>query len=267
MSAGLAGLALLLGGCERSLLYFPQTAREDQLLTQARTIGLTPWRDAAGALIGWHRPATGPATERRTVVIFHGNAGQALQRDYFVQGFGALPGGDAWDVFIFEYPGYGARPGRPSETAIKDAAAQALGLLSADEHPRLFLVGESLGSGVACHLAGEQPDRIAGLLLITPFTKLEDLARQHYPGWVVRVLLSESYDNVGALARYRGPVAVLLAELDEIIPAEIGRRLYEGYSGRKKLWVQAGRTHNTLWLGSYEPWWAELNAFWHEFSL
>ena len=53
------------------------------------------------------------------MLVFHGNAGPALHRLYFVAGFQAL--GKSWEVFLCEYPGYGSRPGSPSESAIKSA--------------------------------------------------------------------------------------------------------------------------------------------------
>ena len=56
------------------------------------------------------RVAPGDPDARYRMLVFHGNAGYALNRDYFVTGLRAL--GSQWDVFLFEYPGYGAREGR-----------------------------------------------------------------------------------------------------------------------------------------------------------
>jgi uncharacterized protein len=254
------GLLLLMLGLQRHFIYFPGRAAEGALLARAHDQGLEPWRDEGGAIIGWRAPAAGGAPARNAVVVFHGNAGHALDRTYFVDGFAALPDADDWQVHVFEYPGYGARPGRPSETAIKQAAEQAVAQLERDGR-RLVLVGESLGGGVACHLAGQQPDAIAGLLLITPFTSRADVGRHHYPLLPVRLLLRERYDNVRALRNYRGPVAFLLAGRDEVIPTRLGQRLHDGYRGPRKLIIQPDRSHNTL---AYRPdagWWPEVAAF------
>ena len=56
----------------------------------------------------------------------------------------------------------------------------------------------------------------------------------------VRLLLRDRYDNRSALKNYRGPVAVLLAGRDEVIPARFGRELFDSYSGSKRLWIQNG---------------------------
>ena len=197
----------MFAGLQRQLIYYPQVESEERLLTVADGVGLVEWRDEADRLIGW-RPKDSTDAARR-VVVFHGNAGYALHRDYYVAGF--LAQAPDWAVFLFEYPGYGARPGKPSESVIKAAATEAVESLLGSDHRPLFLVGESLGAGVASYLASRFPQQIDGMLLVTPFTSLVDVAAHHYRFLPVRALLSERYDATRALRQYRGPVAFLLA--------------------------------------------------------
>ena len=242
---------------QRQLVYFPQVEAEENLLRVASRVGLLDWRDEQDALIGWYsRPA---ADKPRRVVVFHGNAGYALQREYYVSGFRAQ--GRDWEVYLFEYPGYGARPGEPSESDIKQAAAAAVGLLLADRSGPLYLVGESLGSGVATYLAARFSDAIDGMLLVTPFTSLADVAAHHYRFLPVRALLSERYDSVEFLSQYSGPVAFLLAGNDEIVPPALGRQLYDGYQGPRWLHVEPGAGHNTLSFSPAAGWWREMSRF------
>lgn len=242
---------------QRQLIYFPEVAAEETLLKIADANGLRDWRDASGKLIGWHTPASGNASRR--VVVFHGNAGHSLYRQYFANGFLAL--GRDWQVYLFEYPGYGARTGSPSEASIKAAATGALEALFAEDPRPLFLVGESLGSGVATYLASTLPKRIAGLLLVTPFTSLTDVAARHYAFLPVRALLSERYDSIKALSDYGGPVAFLIAGSDEIVPAALGHELHDSYRGPKWLHEQAGAGHNTLDFDPAAGWWREVAKF------
>ena len=260
MAVASASLTLFLAGCERSLIYYPTTGTEERLTAIAASEGLAPWRNDAGERIGWMSGPT-PSGGRAAMLVFHGNAGNAADRGYFVRGFKAATRAAPWDVFLFEYPGYGSRSGRPSEEAIMAAAADAVKRLAAQGYASIFLTGESLGSGVACRMAATYPEHVEGLLLVTPFTSLLDLGRHHYPAFLVRLLLRERYDNAGALSQYRGRVAMLIAGEDEIVPAELGRRLYEAYQGPKKLWVQEGRTHNTLSFDPAAPWWREATEF------
>lgn len=242
---------------QRQLVYFPQVESEENLLRTARSMEMLEWRDDEGALIGWHSRAV--AAKPRRVVVFHGNAGYALHREYYVSGFRAQ--GRDWEVYLFEYPGYGARPGEPTESGIKQAAAAAVELLIADGVGSLYLVGESLGSGVASYLAARFPEAIDGMLLVTPFTSLADVAAHHYRFLPVRALLSERYDSLELLSQYEGPVAFLLAGDDEIVPAALGRRLYDSYQGPRWLRVEPGAGHNTLSFSPAADWWREMSRF------
>lgn len=255
------GAVLMFLALQRRYIYYPMRASEAELSALAGLAGLADWRDAAGRLVGWRTRRPLLAEPKYRVVVFHGNAGFGLHRQYFVDGFHAAGDGLQWEILLFEYPGYGAREGRPSEPALKAAAEAAVEVLLAEDDRPLFVAGESLGSGVAAWLAGRFPDRVAGLFLVTPMTRLADVAAHHYPFLPVRRLLREQYDAEGDLKRYAGPVAVLLAGRDEVIPAAIGRRLFEGYAGPKRLWVQEEAGHNSL---DYDPragWWREVAGF------
>ncbi len=255
------GLSLYLAFFQRRALYYPERVVEAELIPLAAWHGLIPWRNGHGDYIGW-QPATAPPRGADLLLVFHGNAGFALHRTYLVDGFRQPPAAPALQVFLMEYPGYGPRPGTPSEAAFQVAAAEALTQLRQD-HPgsRIFVVGESIGSGVACALAGEYPEQIAGIFLITAFNRLADVARHHYPILPVGLLLRDRFESSQALTRYHGPVGVLLAGDDQVIPPELGKRLHEDYQGPKQLWIQAGSGHNTLDYGTSAPWWSEATAF------
>lgn len=241
---------------QRHFIYYPTRIPPAQLPKQPSLNNLQAWQDSTGEISGWHKPIkTAPDTP--IALVFHGNAGCALDRVYFVEGLSGLE--PVWETFLFEYPGYGARSGRPSERLILNAAEQALLSLQSFNRP-IFLLGESLGTGVAAGLAERHPKLIAGILLITPFTSLADVGQSRYPVFPVRWLLRERYDSLKALRNYHGPVAFMLAEKDEVVSFKLGKKLYESYSGPKRLWQQnAG--HNTLNLAPYMPWWSEAAEF------
>ncbi len=257
------GLMLYLAVFQRRVMYYPVRAREPELTAWAAKEELTPWRNADGVIIGWRpEPVAASGVPVDALLVFHGNAGFALDRIYFADGFSGTNGQPAFTVFLFEYPGYGARPGHPSESAFREAADEALHLLQQeDPGRRIFLAGESLGSGVAADLAGRHPEAVSGLFLATAFSSMADVAQHHYPYMPVRWLLRDRYDSAAALKNYHGPVAILLAGQDEVVPARFGFRLYETYDGPKKLWVQDNRRHNTLDYSRHQPWWQEAGAF------
>ena len=258
VSLGLVfGCLALLTALQRQMIFFPQNAAEATLLGEARHFGLQPWRDDSGAIIGWRTPGRESATAR--MLVLHGNAGYALHRMYYVLGLQSL--GNSWEVILFEYPGYGARAGTASADAFRDSATAATELLLEEDERPVYILGESLGSGVASHLAATFPSELAGLLLVTPFTSLADVARRHFPILPIRALLKENFDSAASLRGYQGPVAFLVAGSDEVVPTELGEQLHDGYQGPKWLRIVAGAGHNTLPMDAREPWWGEVSAF------
>jgi hypothetical protein len=272
-----------LSGCQDLFLYHPSTDSEETLLARAAAKGLEPWPQAGEGRMGWYAPppagedaaAAGradpgaaeapglaPPGEVHRVIVFHGNGGQSVDRDHFVRGFQSDRGQGRWEVYLLEYPGFGSRPGDPSEEALLAAASEAVAhLLAADPARPVYVVGESLGTGVASQVAAANPEAVPALLLITPFTNVVDVGARTAPRFLVRLVLRDRYDSELALTHYDGRVGVLLAGQDRVVPTDLGRRLYEGYQGPKRLWVQEQAGHNTLDYDPASPFWEELTRF------
>jgi pimeloyl-ACP methyl ester carboxylesterase len=165
------------------------------------------------------------------------------------------------DFYLLEYPGYGGRPGAPGQKKILRAAEEALKNIPCD--CAVFVIAESLGTGVAAYLAGEHPDRIEGVLLIAPYNSMTAVAKKHLPLFPVRWMLRDKYPASAWLSRYRGRVAVLLAGRDQVVPTELGRALFDNYPGPKKLWLEPDLGHNDLHMPGPHVW-KEVVAFWNE---
>lgn len=250
-------LALLWGALflfQDRLLYLPTSLPLDQVLSEARREGLAPW-PAASDYRGLLREPAGAA--RGTVVVFHGNAGHAGDRGWYAESLTKL----GLRVVLAEYPAYGPRPGSLGEAALVADAAATVARLGEQFPGPLVLAGESLGAGVAAAVAAQAPGGISALLLITPWDQLKHIAQHHYPWAPVGLVLRDRYDSVANLARFGGPVAVVLAERDSIVPATYGRALHAALPGPKRLWVQPGADHND-WMERLDAnWWQEVTAF------
>ncbi len=245
-------LLLVLSGCawQRKLLYVPSryTLAEEQQFAGQK--GFVPWANPAGEVIGWKVPATGVATG--SVLVVHGNGGAALNRDYIAQPIHAA---GALDVFVLEYPGYGARAGMPGMKSWLAAGEEAFGLLAKDKP--IFIVSESLGTGVAAHLAKLHPQGIAGMVMFVPYDSLPSLAQSKMPLLLPYFFLVDRFEPAAWLKDYRGPITFVVAERDEIIPPQFGRRLHDSYAGPKQLQVIAGASHNEA--AEQSPaWWREV---------
>lgn len=245
-----------LASFQRKLIYFPSRASEEVLLANARAESMEPWRDGSGALIGWrHRHERRPVAAR--FLVFHGNAGYALHRVRYAE---CLARTIDCDIHILEYPGYGARSGAPSQQTLLDAGEQALRLLKKESPLPVFLVGESIGSGVAAGVAARAPELVAGLIVITPLSSLTDVAAHHFPFLPVRWILADRYPAIEWLQNFHSPLAVTVADEDEIIPNRFGRQLYDSYAGPKRFWIKPGM-HNTIHDSLDAAWWREVVEF------
>ena len=252
----IVALLLLTGALvmlSNKLLYYPETAPLAALLADARHHRLTPWPNADQDYRGLLREPAGSA--RATLVLFHGNAGHAGQRDDYADQLSGL----GLRVILAEYPGYGARPGSLGEASLVSDAAATLALARHAFSEPLIVAGESLGAGVAAAVA-KSADASA-VLLITPWDRLASIARHHYPWLPTGWLLRDRYDSVANLAGYGGRVAVVIAGRDRIVPPEYGRRLFASLGPNKRLWTIPGSGHNDWTAGVDPAWWSSLADF------
>ncbi len=239
---------------QRRLIYFPRTIPPALAEPAAAVLGFVPWRNSSGQIIGWKLPAA--SSPIASVLITHGNAGCAIDRGYL-----ADPIHDAApvDVYVLEYPGYGSRAGSPDKKSFLAAAGEAFGLLT-NGLPK-YLVSESLGAGVVCYLAKAHPTEVAGLVLFMPYHNLATVAQSKMPLLPAYWLLLDRFNPAECLKDYHGPVKIVLAGADEIIPVESGRRLFEGYAGPKTLQIIPSAHHNDI-AGQSPDWWKEVFSFW-----
>jgi hypothetical protein len=243
---------------QRRLIYFPRTIPADLAEQAAAESGFVPWRNQSGQIIGWKLPARSLPTG--SVLIVHGNAGCAIDREYL-----ARPIHDAAsvDVYVLEYPGYGARAGSPSKRSLFAAGEEAFESLP-NGLPR-YVVSESIGAGVACHLAKTHSAEVAGLLLFMPYHNLASVAQRKMFFLPAYLLLLDRFNPAEDLKDYRGPVKIVLAGADEIIPATSGRLLFDGYTGPKDLQIIPGAHHNEVAEQSAD-WWKGVFSFWRQNS-
>lgn len=239
---------------QRRMIYFPgRTAPSADLL-------------AAGSLKFWPRAGDGfkgytishpPAESLGTLIVFHGNAGSAWHRDYFVHALAPL----GYRVILAEYPGYGGRPGKTNEASLTADARAIVRQAHAEDHSPIYLLGESMGCGVAAAVAADPSAPVDGLILITPWDSLPDLAQTLYWYLPARWLTRDRFDNLHNLQHFDRPVAMVIAGRDRVVPNKHSLRLYASLSAPKRLWRFDDAGHNS-WSNHIDlSWWREVMQF------
>ncbi len=201
----------------------------------------------------FHLPSPGAT---RAILFLHGNAGNASHR---------LPNAAELvrlgaHVLLLDYRGYGRSEGTPSEAGVfADARAGLAHLLEERGVPerRVVLFGRSLGGAVAVDLA--QDRNLAGVILESTFTSAADVARGAFGP--VGALVRGRFESDVKIARVRAPLLFFHGDRDEIIPFELGRRLYERAPEPKSFETLRGAGHNDTTLVGGRPYFARIGRF------
>jgi pimeloyl-ACP methyl ester carboxylesterase len=143
-------------------------------------------------------------------------------------------------------------------------AKETLRLASEKFGGPIFILGESLGCGVAAAAAKDSPVAIDGIVLITPWDTLLSVAREKVPWLPVQLFLRDKYDTIGNLKEYQGRIAVIGAEQDVVIPIHHAQALFRSLSGgqgSRKMYTIKSAGHND-WQGMVGPaWWKEITDY------
>jgi pimeloyl-ACP methyl ester carboxylesterase len=178
----------------------------------------------------------------RTVLLSHGGSGNASDRSELIA---SLLGHHA-SVFIYDYSGYGASTGKPSLEQIMTDGDAAYNYLVHDlkiDPNTIVIAGESLGSGVACHIAAVQ--NCHSLLLLSPFDSLLKLARTKLP-WLYLYPVSwfhhQDIDNHATLVGFQKPLLIIHGEQDTTFPRGEAKDLAKDCSTATVVEVPCGHT-------------------------
>ena len=198
-------------------------------------------------------PPLNHPTPRGTVLLFHGNAGTARGRAHYLEALESL----GVRVVLAEYPGYGGRQGELSEASLVADGRETLRQVRATFGDPVWVWGESMGAAVAAQVGGDPAQPAAGVFLITPWDNLPDLAQSIYWYLPARWLVRDRYDSRAALRLFDGPIGMLIAGQDSIIPPEHSQGLYAALPEPKRQWFFPTADHNNWPARPREQWWAE----------
>lgn len=168
----------------------------------------------------------------------HGNAGSIDSRRALLGALAARGLG----VLAYDYRGYGRSEGAPSEPGVYlDAAAAFDDLVARGTDPAAIVCfGESLGGAVSIELATRR--RCGAVVAVSSFTRLADVARRHYGP--LGALAGNRFDSLARVPRVAAPVLVAHGDQDEIVPFELGERLFAAAAEPKRFVRIAGAGHN-----------------------
>jgi uncharacterized protein len=230
LTVGYLGVCGFMYVRQREIVYCPQDTHVDASQTDFALV-----RDGI-TLRGW---VVNPG-QAQALLYFGGNAEPVqVNRERFASWF------PRHTVYLMAYRGFGASEGTPTEAGL---TGDALALFDhvQYQHPntRIDVMGRSLGSGVAAHLAAKRP--VQRLALVTPYDTLAHVGQAHYRWLPVHLLARDRYDSVSHLSGYRGRLLVVRAGQDTVIPPANTQRLIDSLPRRPKVLELPSADHGSV---------------------
>ena len=161
-------------------------------------------------------------SKKKTLVFFHGNAGNLNNRIYKLNEFDKLD----LNFLIISWRGLSGNPGKPTENGLYQDAKSAINWLEKKNIKKsdIILYGESLGTGIALELA--KKNTYAGVILESPYTSMVDMARIFYPYLPVDFLLRDRFESLKKIKMNKSPILIMHGQMDTLVPFYMGEKLY-----------------------------------------
>jgi len=239
---------------EKKNLYFP-----------LRTIEATPEDIGLGyeevsfktkdgiQLSGWFIPVK---DSRAAVIFFHGNGGNISHRLEKIKIFNDLN----VDVLIFDYRGYGMSKGSPSEKGLyldAEAVYSYLVNVRGISPQKIIGYGESLGGSIVVDLANKH--ELGGVIIEGGVTSVRDMAKRLLP-FIPTFVYASKYDSLEKIKNIKFPKLIFHSIDDEIVPFDLGKRLYD-VAAEPKEFVELRGGHNEAFLISQNVFISKIDSF------
>ena len=168
---------------------------------------------------------------------------------------------------VFEFPGYGGNRDAATPANMEDSARAAYRWLNSHGSEKIptFLLGFSLGSGLAAEVAQTLRPLPSGVILAEAFTSLQDGARRAArPLPFLGYLIPNVWKTRDNVARMSMPVLVIHSDGDSLFPVSMAEELHTAAQGagvQAELRILHGHAHDAPYRTVPEDYWAEIVEF------
>jgi pimeloyl-ACP methyl ester carboxylesterase len=169
------------------------------------------------------------------VLYFSGNANNVIE---FLDKI--APKIKNFNFIGFNYPGYAGSEGKPCEECIEKYALEIY-----DKYKPDIIIGRSLGTAVASYVASKR--KVKGIILITPFDSIENIAKKKYPIFPISLLLKYKFKEAEYISKTKATVVIIALKHDDIIPEKSLNNLIKHIKNLKKIIYIDGVKHGYIY--------------------
>ena len=177
--------------------------------------------------------------KKKTILFFHGNAGELGARVYKLNKFHDLD----LNFLIISWRGFSGNNGKPTEQGLYEDAKNAVAWLKDKgiDKKDIILYGESLGTGIAIELASK--NQYSGIILESPYTSMTDMGKRFYPFLPINILQKDKYSSLKKINMIKSPILVLHGKADTLVPFYMGKKIYDAANEPKYYYFPNSDNH------------------------
>jgi pimeloyl-ACP methyl ester carboxylesterase len=175
----------------------------------------------------------------RLIIYYGGNAEDIYYAAEQFEEFGDTA------ALLVNYRGYGASTGSPGEEELFSDALAVFDEVNKLYTPdKIFLMGRSLGSGVACYVAAQKP--VAGIILITPFDSIASIAKRQFPYLPIDMVLQHKFLSIDFVENFNAPSLVIYGGRDTTVLPSQTQKLIDRIHGEPTVVYIEAAEHNNI---------------------
>ena len=232
------GLILLLYLKQEKFIFYPTKLTQKYNFPQFKNFEELYFTANQATIHALHFKTENP---KGLVLYFHGNAGALDKWGYEAEEFIKRN----FEVVMLDYRSYGKSTGKLSEKNMHEDASIIYHKMAENVDPsKIILYGRSLGSGIATELATKVRAKL--LILETPYTSIDDVAKRGFFFLPVSSLLKFHFNNSQKIKNLNCPVHIFHGTKDELIPYSQSVNLAKIYGDDSILTTIQKGTHNNL---------------------
>ena len=180
---------------------------------------------------------------KRVVFYAHGNGGNIADRLPVIKGYVE----SGFDVFIFDYRGFGKSGGRPTRKSFIEDSFAAYGWLTKTrsvDPANIVLLGQSLGGAAVLRIANSV--ECGAVILEGTFYSVKQIAKDLYPRLPIWAFASSDLDNAREIKKLGKPVLLIHGTEDATMPYRHSEMLFREARGPKEFLSVEGAGHTDL---------------------